>query len=48
MAIYFQLKKVQKIGLILDVSSNLTMYGVFVLKTFDIYNQQVIVVYVNT
>ena len=48
MAIYFKLKKVQKIDLILNVSNNLTMYGVFVLKTFDIDDQQVIVVSVNT
>ena len=48
MAIYFKLKKVQKIDLILNVSNNSTMYGVFVLKTFDIDDQQVIVVSVNT
>ena len=48
MAIYFKLKKAQKIDLIQNVSNNLTVYGVFVLKTFDTYDQQVIVVSVNT
>ena len=48
MAIYFKLKKVQKIDLIQNLSNNLTVYSVFVLKTFDIYDQQVIVVSVNS